>query len=144
MLEGLRTAGVRLYVVTNKRRAPVMAILGRHELIGYFEAIYTPDTRVPRYASKGEMGRACIEEHGLNPSSTLVVGDSRDDQEMAQECGTVFGAASWGYGRVVVEDPAQREGLQPNSASPGPPDVLLRALTDLEILIGEAGGKSSR
>jgi len=144
LIEKLHGAGVRVYVVTNKRRAPVLAILDRHELLGYFEAIYTPDSKSPRYASKGEMGRACITEHGLNPSSTLVVGDSRDDQEMAQECGTVFGAASWGYGRVVGGDAAQRQGSQPNSASPGPPDVILKALTDLEILIGEAGGKSSR
>ncbi len=80
ILERLRRGGHRLFVVTNKRRAPTVAILAHHGLSGFFEAVYTPDSRVPRYASKGEMGQACIDEHALTPSSTLVVGDSSDDR----------------------------------------------------------------
>ena len=68
ILERLRRAGVRLFVVTNKRldsdRGASSRTIG---LAGFFEAIYTPDSRVPRYADKGEMGSACIESTACTP-----------------------------------------------------------------------------
>ena len=129
-LERLRRGGVCLFVVTNKRRTPTVAILAHHGFSGFFEAIYTPDSRVPRYASKREMGQACIDEHALTPSSTLVVGDSRDDRELARGCGTLFGAASWGYGNADwdLTEPA---------------DAILVALPDLQaFMYARVGGES--
>ena len=142
VLERLDRAGLRSFVLTNKRRVPAMAILEHHALIERFEAVYTLDSRDPRYDSKREMGQACIEEHTLVPSSTLVVGDSPDDLDVARGCGTVFGAASWGYGGVAIDDRSQTAGSDGPSGSS---DILLAAPTDLEMLIQEpAGGQSQR
>jgi phosphoglycolate phosphatase len=123
-LQTLRRCGVRSFVVTNKRRSPTVAILEAKGLAGLIEAEYTPDSRNPGYASKGEMGLACVAEHGLRRAATMVVGDSWEDLDMARECRVSFAAASWGYGDAVARLGARGRRLRYDSSTERQEGVL--------------------
>ena len=107
--------------------------------VRFSTAVYTPDSRVPGYGSKGEMGRACMRDHGLRPETTLVVGDSREDREMARECGASFAAAAWGYGDAASCRAATPGGLLYDFA--GQREYVLRSMIDLLAIV--ATGESS-
>jgi phosphoglycolate phosphatase-like HAD superfamily hydrolase len=98
----LRDAGVRMFLVTNKRRLPALAILRHHELEGFIESVYTPDSRVRGFLTKDEMALACLRDAGLHPQRAIVVGDSPEDLGMARACGASFLAAAWGYGHAAA------------------------------------------
>jgi phosphoglycolate phosphatase len=130
----LRRFGVRSFVVTNKRRSPTVAILEAKGFSGFIEATYTPDSRDPGYRSKGEMGRACMAEHGLRRAATVVVGDSGEDADMARECGVSFAAASWGYGDAVARLDARDRRLRYDSSTERQESVL-GAVAELLALV---------
>ena len=142
VLEQLADTAVRAFVVTNKRQAPAEAILRFHDLTRYFEAIYTPDSREPRYRSKADMGAACVSDYALVASTLLVVGDSQDDLEMARRCGGAFAAATWGYGLVDEWGDAGRDVEGRARPERRTPYLRLVRPADLEILIGAYRGGS--
>jgi phosphoglycolate phosphatase len=107
----LRRAGVRSFVVTNKRSAPAHAIIGLSGIDGYVEALYTPDGRATGFHGKSEMGQDCLRDHRLLGEQCLVVGDSEDDLLMAADCGTSFAAAAWGYGDAASLVSAREGGV---------------------------------
>ena len=101
-LSALRGIGVRLFIATNKRFDPAMRILRVGGLAPAVEAVYALDCVVPPFVDKSAMAAACIETHGLQPSATLVVGDSDEDLAMAAAHGLSFAAAAWGYGDAAT------------------------------------------
>jgi phosphoglycolate phosphatase len=132
-IEALRHASVRLFLVTNKRRTPTVKIVKARGLCPLLEAVYTPDSRAPGYGSKGEMGQACLHDHSLRPESTLVVGDSHEDREMASECGVSFAAAAWGYGDAASCLAATRARLLYDST--GRREYVLGSMVDLLTIV---------
>lgn len=130
----LRNAGVRLFVITNKRLAPTLSIVEARGLRASVEVVYAPDSRTPGYGSKDEMGRACMREQGLRDETTLVVGDSVEDLRMARECRVSFAAAAWGYGDAAAELTAGAEGFLYDSTS-GRRERVLGAMSDLLALV---------
>ena len=101
-LSALRGDGVRLFVATNKRRDPTLRILNAGGMEPLIETVYSPDSVAPPFVDKPAMAAACLQVHGLQPSATLVVGDSGDDQAMAAVHGLSFAAAAWGYGDAAA------------------------------------------
>jgi hypothetical protein len=83
------------------------------------------------------MAAACIETHGLQPSATLVVGDSEDDRAMAADHGLSFAAASWGYGdaasRVAEADVASVDYF--SETAHRPMRTVLTSIRDLTSLV---------
>ena len=97
-LAALHGSGKRLFVATNKRRRPAERILASNGLARYVEALYTLDSAEPPWVDKADMAAACVKRQALQPSTTIVVGDSREDEAMAAANGLSFAAAAWGYG----------------------------------------------
>lgn len=136
-LSALRGDGVRLFVATNKRRDPAMRILRARGLAPVVEAVYTVDSVVPPFVDKSAMAAACIETHGLQPPSTLVVGDSDEDRAMAAAHGLSFAAASWGYGdaasRFAESDVASVDYF--SETAHRPMHTVLASIRDLTTLV---------
>ncbi len=99
-LSVLNQKKIKCFLVTNKPILPTTRILNYSNLDCYFQAVISPDVKVPPFRNKKEMVLSLIEEYQLKPSWTILVGDSPEDQEAAQESGTIFVAATYGYGGI--------------------------------------------
>jgi phosphoglycolate phosphatase len=97
-LARLAGQGVRSFVVTNKPRIPTQRALGKFNLLQFFTAVVTPDSKSPPFASKSEMVAYSLTHYSLKPQHTVLVGDSDDDDRAAQDCGLSFLAVTYGYG----------------------------------------------
>ncbi len=96
-LRDLGAAGVRAFVVTNKRTSAARRLLEHFRLARYFEGVVgQPEAGRPR--PKSELARRCMEIAGLDPATTVVVGDSNHDATMAASWNMVFIAISSGAG----------------------------------------------
>jgi phosphoglycolate phosphatase len=81
-LRDLASSGVRLFVVTNKRGTAAARLLEHFHLDGYLEGLVgQPDAGQPE--AKSELAGRCIAAADLDPRTTVVVGDSNQDAEMA-------------------------------------------------------------
>jgi phosphoglycolate phosphatase len=99
-LEYLHQQQIASWIVTNKPTLPTHQILDRLNLREFFTDVFSPDCRLPGFTSKADMVAALIDNYGLNPRSTWLVGDSHDDALAASLAGIPFIAATYGYGRV--------------------------------------------
>jgi len=136
-LSALRGKGVRLFVVTNKRRDPALRILRAGGLAAVVEAVYAVDSAAPPFVDKVAMAAACLREHDLMSAATLVVGDSEDDRAMAAAHTLSFAAAAWGYGdaacRLVESGVASVDYL--SKLAPWPILTVLTSIRDLSTLV---------
>lgn len=116
-LQGLRAAGVRLAVVTNKERAHARRVLDSHGLVPLVDCIVTPE--MAGAAKPDPAGLLhCLEAFGVAPGRALFVGDSAIDVEAARRAGVAVWAVPHGY-----------NGGQPIAASS--PDRVLAHLNEL-------------
>lgn len=97
-LPGLRDAGLRLFLATNKPRIPALKILELLGIANLFEAVITRDSRTPHFTSKAEMLGGLLATHGLRGETAVMVGDTLEDRLAAEENGVRFIFASYGYG----------------------------------------------
>jgi phosphoglycolate phosphatase-like HAD superfamily hydrolase len=74
-----------------------------------------------------------MHDQGLRPETTLVVGDSREDREMARECGASFAAAAWGYGDAASSVATTPARLLYDST--GQREYVLGSMTDLLAIV---------
>lgn len=96
-LSGLRAAGVRAFVVTNKRTTAAERLLALFHLDRYLEAVVgQPETGAP--LPKPELVGRCLADAGLDPGTTVVVGDSDQDAAAAAAWGMAFVAVTSGAG----------------------------------------------
>jgi phosphoglycolate phosphatase len=84
-----------LGVATGKGLSGVVRILGNHGLAGHFVTLQTPDHN-PSKPHPGMLLRA-IAETGAEPASTIMVGDTTYDMELARAAGCRAIGVSWGY-----------------------------------------------
>lgn len=96
--------GHHLYIVTNKRLVPTMAILRNLDLVPLFSGIHTLDETIPPAASKGDLVARILASHGSLLRRRLLVGDSADDGRAAQANGLPFIFAEYGYGSLAGQD----------------------------------------
>ncbi len=106
-LEALKTAGHRLFVVTNKPRHISLRILEREALLPFFERIYTPDSRQPPYVCKAEMLRSFLDDFQTSPSNCLMVGDTMDDITAAAANQMAAAFVEHGYGELPLHVPVR-------------------------------------
>lgn len=96
-LTGLQAAGVRTYVVTNKRTTAAARLLLHFDLAQYLEGIVgQADRGAP--VPKSELIKRCLGDAGLDPAVTVVVGDSDQDAAAATSCNLLFVAVTSGAG----------------------------------------------
>jgi phosphoglycolate phosphatase len=98
-----------LALVTNKRRVPTLKILELFDLAHAFDAVYTADSFPPHHLSKSKLiARALAELPGAALATTVMVGDTREDQSASIANSIAFLAVTYGYGfspnDIIAED----------------------------------------
>jgi len=104
-LAALRSAGHRLFIVTNKRIAPTRLILEYLGVAAYFEGVHAADAYQPPLADKAAVIGAVLAEHGLNAQDCLYVGDTAEDGHAAAVQGLAFVGVAYGYGTPQAAAP---------------------------------------
>ena len=97
MLARLRAAGVRLFLATSKPRVFAVKILDHFELAQYFEGVYGSELD-GRLSDKGELIAEVLRAEGLDPATTLMVGDRSHDIVGGRRAGVRTAAVAYGYG----------------------------------------------
>jgi phosphoglycolate phosphatase len=98
--ESLHQQQISSWIVTNKPTSPTHQILDRLEMSKFFTGIFSPDCQIPHFRSKTTMVAQLIADYKLNPTATLLVGDSHDDALAAHSNNLHFAWASYGYGKL--------------------------------------------
>ena len=113
MLEGLKSKGVKLGVLSNKFDAAVKDLAGFY-FPATFDVAKGESPTCPRKPDPTGL-LASIQEIGLNPSQVTYIGDSAGDMKTAKAAGAMAIGVSWGYQTVdrlvsagadmVIDDP---------------------------------------
>jgi phosphoglycolate phosphatase len=96
-LEGMKQAGLLIYLATSKRQIFANRILDHLKFSVHFDGIYGsgPDGELDH---KPEMLSHILSKHGLSPSHGVMVGDRRYDISGAHSVGMRGLGVLWGYG----------------------------------------------
>ncbi|MBL6932858.1 MAG: HAD-IA family hydrolase [Rhodospirillales bacterium] len=94
-LQLLDSAGWLLGVATGKAMKGLISTLGGHDIKDRFVTLQTPD-RSPGKPNP-EMLFKAMAETGAQAQSTVMIGDTTYDMEMARNAGTLAIGVSWGY-----------------------------------------------
>jgi phosphoglycolate phosphatase len=97
LLGGLRDAGWRLAVCTNKPAGAARVLLSGLGLDGHFSALGGGDSFPMRKPDPGHL-RATLAAAGTAPEDAVMIGDHRNDIEAARGAGVRAIFAGWGYG----------------------------------------------
>ncbi len=82
----IRRAGGHNYIVTHRGRDSLLGLLEVHEMTGLFRELVTKEAPYPRKPDPAAL-KAVVERWGLDPQSTLAVGDRDLDIRAAQAAG---------------------------------------------------------
>ncbi|MDF1722693.1 MAG: HAD-IA family hydrolase [Minwuia sp.] len=103
MYEGIKAAVLNLDqpctvlgVATGKSRRGLDAVLERHGLSARFQTLQTADDVAAGKPAPDMCLKACA-EMGIDPTETLVIGDTTFDMEMARSAGAQAIGVAWGY-----------------------------------------------
>ncbi len=99
LLATLASAGVRLFVATNKRERPARNALAELAL-GPFDDLAASDSLGPDPPGKAALVGHLVNTHALAPERTWMVGDAPGDLAAAAAHGLVGVAAAYGYGTL--------------------------------------------
>jgi len=102
LVEEIAGNGVNLGVVTGKSLVHLRQSLSMHGIDAHFRTLQTPDN-APGKPDPGMVLQAMAETGG-RPESTVVVGDTTFDMQMARAAGVTAIGVAWGY-----HDPCQLE-----------------------------------
>ena len=97
LLGGLRDAGWRLAVCTNKPEGAARVLLSGLGLNDHFTALGGGDSFPMRKPDPGHL-RATLAAAGAAPEDAVMIGDHRNDIEAARGAGVRAIFAGWGYG----------------------------------------------
>ena len=97
LLGGLRDAGWRLAVCTNKPEGAARVLLSGLGLDGHFSALGGGDSFPMRKPDPGH-SRATLAAAGAAPEDAVMIGDHRNDIDAARGAGVRAIFAGWGYG----------------------------------------------
>lgn len=97
-LQALQEHGHTLYLATNKRATPTLALVEKFGWENHFRRVYCIDSHQPPYRDKTAMLEHLLEENHLSADRCLYVGDTTGDYIAAKACGLSFAAVLWGYG----------------------------------------------
>jgi phosphoglycolate phosphatase len=123
-LRDLGASGVRAFVVTNKRTNAARRLLEHLGLAPYLEDVVGQAEAGEPLPKSQLMGR-CLKSAGLDPTATVVVGDSDHDAAMAAACHTALILVTYGIGNPSRAS-ADEELLRANSLGEAAAFVLQR------------------
>jgi phosphoglycolate phosphatase len=104
VLQKLKVAGVKMFVLTNKPALASEKILAHLRLLSHFTRVISPDSTEPPFAKKAAGGQYLANAFNLMPKATALIGDGIDDREAASACGFAFFVASYGYGSAAGQN----------------------------------------
>jgi len=96
-LETLGANGVNLYLATSKPRVFARQILAHFDLTHFFVQAYGSELD-GRWSDKGALIAHIIDREGLDPMTTMMVGDRIHDIDGGQCNNTITAAVTYGYG----------------------------------------------
>lgn len=123
-LERLHAAGVRLFVVTNKRTAAATRLLDHFGIRGYFDAVFG-QADLGEAVAKADLIRRCLAMAGLNAADSVLIGDSDQDAQAAASCGIAFIAVMSGAG-PLGDGPAGAERVEVAGLADAAASALIR------------------
>jgi phosphoglycolate phosphatase len=95
-LDRLEMAGFLLGIATGKARRGLDFTLATHNLVGRFVTLQTNDVVAAGKPAPDMVIQAMVET-GAVPASTVVIGDTTYDIEMARNAGVPAIGVAWGY-----------------------------------------------
>lgn len=98
-LSALREAGWQMSVCTNKDETIAIDILKQTGLLRFFDIVCGADTVSFKKPDPRHLG-ALVERAKYGKLSKIMIGDNRNDFEVARGYGIPFAFASWGYGSL--------------------------------------------
>ena len=102
-LEKIKQTGCKLAIVTQKNRKFITNMLGVYKNIGeHFDTVCATDVEIDR--EKSDMLRLVCEELDVDIADSIFIGDSYVYALAAEEVGTDFAAALYGWGFRSQED----------------------------------------
>jgi len=111
VLDAFRDAGVKQVIVSSSEKGQLMRYAESYGILDRFDAVLGADDL--EAGSKVERARSYIERSGIDPRSTLVVGDLLHDAEMAQAVGARCALVAKGHqlrqhlepcGELILDD----------------------------------------
>lgn len=96
VLDGLRSRGVALAVVTNKETRFTARVLAAHALTPYFGRVVSGDTMPVKKPDPAGV-HSCLRHFAVEAARTLFVGDSSIDVATARNAGVAVWALPYGY-----------------------------------------------
>ena len=104
----LDAAGWLLGVATGKALRGLKSTLDTHDLHDHFVTLQTADLSIGK--PDPDMLHKAMSETGVDAKSTVMIGDTSYDMEMARNAGTLAIGVTWGYHDVeeLIEAGAQR------------------------------------
>lgn len=93
-------AGARLFVLTNKRRVPTLAMLEKFGIADRFEGVHTSDEPGGPWP-KGKLLCDLLKRYRLAPGACRMIGDMASDVAAAREAGVEAVGVAWGYGTAA-------------------------------------------
>ena len=123
VLDRLEAGGFLLGIATGKSRRGLDATLGAHGLLERFATVQTADGA--RGKPHPEMLERAMTAVGAEPATTLLVGDTTFDMQMARSAGVQAIGVAWGYHPVEALAEAGAHSVIEEFASLAPLAVAL-------------------
>ncbi len=120
-LQKIHTTGFRIFLATSKPTVFAIRILDHFRLTQFFHGIYGSELD-GRLSEKADLVAHILKTEGLNPQSTLVVGDRFHDIIGGKKNGTATAAVTYGYGSRNEIDEAR-------------PDFIFQSPSDLAAFL---------
>ena len=102
-LEGLKAAGVKMGICTNKPTATTLPVLEAMGLTPYFDVVSCGDD-VPHKKPDGRHVLLCAEQLGATAGTAIMVGDSENDINAAIDAGVRSVCVTFGYAHVPLNE----------------------------------------
>jgi phosphoglycolate phosphatase len=99
LLQELQRKQVKMFIVTNKRERPTKLIMEFLNLDNYFCDFYCSDNKAV-YPSKELMVQDLLKMETVEPSASILVGDTLQDKRAATFNNVSFVYAAYGYGAL--------------------------------------------
>lgn len=106
-LQSLHSAGLSLFLVTNKPEEPTRQILAGAGLTPLFTDIICRNSKTGKFESKADMVRHVLFRHRVSPEASLFVGDTAEDYEAATAAGVRTVLVRHGYGASDKDMPVR-------------------------------------
>jgi AHBA synthesis associated protein len=102
VLTSLKDVGVKLSIASGKSRDRARWVLDHFGLLAYFDRVIGSDD-VANGKPAPDMVLRCIEEAGVAPVETIMIGDAWADYAAARAARIHFGLAGW-FPHAAIED----------------------------------------